>query len=115
MEQKESQGLLERLAREGRDLATLLIALPRDLKDFLDAAKYQGVKTAMSSPDVTGILLRLYLLLYRGLLAIFAVGLLLSAAYLKQAGLEGLALAAGGVGCLASLALLWSLIRSARR
>ena len=56
----QKEGLLSQLLSSGKEWGQLLITLPMKLDDFLTTARTQGVKTHMSSQDITGILTRIY-------------------------------------------------------
>jgi predicted unusual protein kinase regulating ubiquinone biosynthesis (AarF/ABC1/UbiB family) len=78
------EGLFSQLLSSGKELGQLFITLPKKLDEFLTTAKTQGVKTHMSSQDVTGILTRIYKLGHRAILAFLILGLAFLYSHFKQ-------------------------------
>jgi predicted unusual protein kinase regulating ubiquinone biosynthesis (AarF/ABC1/UbiB family) len=105
------EGLLSQLLSSGKELAHLLLTLPRQLDEFLTTAKTQGVKTQMSSQDMTGILTRIYRLGRKAILAFLILGLAILYSYFKKQSMATEALFAAGAAILFSLIFIWSMIK----
>ncbi len=105
------EGFLSELLSSGKELGQLLITLPKKLDEFLTMAKTQGVKTHMSSQDMTGILTRIYKLGHRLILGVLTLGLALLYSYFKQQSMVTEAFITAGATLLFSLILLWSIIK----
>jgi len=105
------EGLLSQLLSSGKELAHLLLTLPRQLDEFLTTAKTQGVKTQMSSQDMTGILTRIYRLGHKAILAFLILGLAILYGYFKKQSMATDALFAAGAAILFSLIFIWSMIK----
>jgi predicted unusual protein kinase regulating ubiquinone biosynthesis (AarF/ABC1/UbiB family) len=104
-------GLFSQLINSGKDIVQLLLTLPRKLDEFLTTAKTQGVKTHMSSQDVTGILARIHKLGHRAVLAFLILGLAFLYSHFKQQFMVTEAtLSAGGL-LFFSMILLWSMMK----
>ncbi len=105
------EGFLSELLSSGKELGQLLITLPKKLDEFLTMAKTQGVKTHMSSQDMTGILTRIYKLGHRLILSVLTLGLALLYSHFKQQSMVTEAFITAGAALLFSMILLWSIIK----
>lgn len=94
-----------------KETGELLARLPKRLDEFLTTAKVQGVKTQMSSPDLSNILTRIFRLGHRTLLAFSLLGLGWLYLRFKQEamGMEAV-LTAAVIGVL-FLIFFWSLVK----
>ncbi len=105
------EGLFSELIHSGKDLGQLLLTLPKKLDEFLTIAKAQGVKTHMSSQDMTGILTRIYKLGHRLILGLLTLGLALLYSHFKQQSMVTEAFITAGATLFFSMILLWSMIK----
>jgi predicted unusual protein kinase regulating ubiquinone biosynthesis (AarF/ABC1/UbiB family) len=105
------EGLFSELIHSGKEIGQLLLTLPRKLDDFLTMARTQGVKTHMSSQDMTGILTRIYKLGHRFTLGFLTLGLALLYSHFKQQSMATEAFVTAGATLLFSMILLWSIIK----
>ncbi len=105
------EGLISQILDSGREIGEVLIHLPRQLDSFLTMAMTQGVRTHMSSQDMTGILTRIYRLAQRGVLAFTIIGLAFLYGHFKQQALQIEALVTAGAIGLTTLILLWVILR----
>jgi predicted unusual protein kinase regulating ubiquinone biosynthesis (AarF/ABC1/UbiB family) len=105
------EGLFSQLLSSGKELAQLFIALPKKLDEFLTTAKTQGVKTHMSSQDMTGILTKIYKLGRKALLAFLILGLAFLYSHFKQQSMIPEASITAGATLLFVVILLWSIIK----
>ncbi len=96
---------------KGKDLLTTLLALPDTLKSFLDYANSGQFRTLMHSEDLTGILSKIYLLAYRSILTIWALGLSVLYDSLVSESMSMISLGLGFLIVLPSLLLISSFLR----
>jgi predicted unusual protein kinase regulating ubiquinone biosynthesis (AarF/ABC1/UbiB family) len=108
---KEEKGLFEKLLETGKEAVTPLLTVPKLLEEFLVTANRGEFKTLMSSEDVTGVLFRIYRLLYRAILGAFILLLWVAARFLEQQGYRTEALLGKGAAILLGMVLVLSLIR----
>ena len=94
-----------------RETGHILLTLPKRLDDFLTTAKTQGVKTQMSSPDMTAIMEKIHRLGHRALLAFTVLGTSLLYIYFMKEAMATEALFAAGGAAFFSLLFLWSMIK----
>jgi ubiquinone biosynthesis protein len=104
-------GLFSQLINSGKDIVQLLLTLPRKLDEFLTTAKTQGVKTHMSSQDVTGILARIHKLGHRAVLAFLILGLAFLYSHFKQQFMVTETTLSAGAVLFFSMILLWSMMK----
>jgi predicted unusual protein kinase regulating ubiquinone biosynthesis (AarF/ABC1/UbiB family) len=107
----QEEGLLSELLSSGKELGHLLITLPMKLDDFLTTARTHGVKTHMSSQDITGILTRIYKLGHRALMVFLILGLAFLYSYFKQISMPTEAVIVGAVSLLFAGVLFWSMFK----
>jgi predicted unusual protein kinase regulating ubiquinone biosynthesis (AarF/ABC1/UbiB family) len=105
------EGLFSELLSSGKELGQLLITLPKKLDEFLTMAKTQGVKTHMSSQDMTGILTRIYKLGHKLILGVLTLGLALLYSHFKQQAMATETFITAGATLLFAMILLWSIIK----
>lgn len=105
------EGWISQLWDTGKELGQLLLVLPRKLDEFLTTAKTQGVKTQMTSQDMTGILARIHRLGHRAILAALILGSAFLYSHFKQQHMNmEVTIAAGATGLFTFL-FLWSFLK----
>ena len=109
------EGWLQQLLSQGKAAGRSLFSLPGAVEEFLGLANRGQFRTQMSSEDVTGVLTKIYKLIYRFMMAFMTTVLALVWVYLDRNGPKELIWLAGVVSIGFGLALIWSFFKDLRR
>jgi predicted unusual protein kinase regulating ubiquinone biosynthesis (AarF/ABC1/UbiB family) len=109
------EGFFKELLNQGKTMGRTLASLPVSVQEFFDLANHGQFRTQMSSEDVTGVLVKIYKLIYRFMMAFMTTVLAIVWLYLDRNGPKELiwlaGLVAGGFG----LTLIWTFLKDLRR
>lgn len=106
--------LFDRVWTTGWEVGRSLTAIPKALETFLNKVNRGELKTKMTSEDVTGALLQLYRLIYRGVLGGFLLALLVISRLFHYDGHMLESRTALGGAIVIGLILGWSFMRGRR-
>jgi hypothetical protein len=111
---REESWLRDILGR-GKVVGRSLFSLPGAVEEFFDLANRGQFQTQMSSQDVTGVLNKIYKLIYRFMIAFMTTILAFVWLYLDRNGPKELIWLAGLVTAGFGLALVYAFIKDVRR
>ncbi len=109
------EGLLQQFLNQGKEVGRSLFSLPGAVEEFFDLANRGQFRTQMSSEDVTGILTKIYKLIYRFMMAFMTTVLAFVWLYLDRNGPKEMIWLAGLVTIGFGLTLIWSFFKDLRR
>ncbi|MBI5198056.1 MAG: AarF/ABC1/UbiB kinase family protein, partial [Nitrospirae bacterium] len=92
----EEAGAIRKFLHQAQDAGRSAMTLPRHLETFLETANQDGVTTIMINKELTGILDKIYRILYRTITGVLILGLIAVYIYLKKSGFVWEAWIVGG-------------------
>ena len=111
----EQERFFKELFEQGKTMGRALASLPVSVQEFLYLANRGQFRTQMSSEDVTGVLVKIYKLIYRFMMAFMTAILAVVWLYLDRNGPKELIWLAGLVTTGFGLALVWTFFKDIRR
>jgi len=109
------EGWLQEFLNQGKAVGRSLFSLPGAVEEFFDLANRGQFRTQMSSEDVTGVLTKIYKLIYRFMMAFMTTVLAFVWLNLDRNGPKELIWLAGLVTIGFGLALIWGFLKDIRR
>jgi ubiquinone biosynthesis protein len=109
------EGWLRKFLAQGKAAGRSLFSLPGAVEEFFDLANRGQFQTRMSSEDVTGVLTKIYKLIYRVMMAFMTTLLAFVWLELDRNGPKELIWLAGLITIGFGLALIWTFLKDLRR
>lgn len=109
------EGWLRQFLNQGKAVGRSLSSLPGAVEEFFDLANRGQFRTKMSSEDVTGVLVKIYKLIYRFMMAFMTAVLAFVWLYLDRSGPKEMIWLAGLVTIGFALTLIWTIFKDLRR